>query len=159
MFISWHNNTTFYKIDQALKKDDKMNTITNFQIAHLDHVAIRIKDMNQSAKWYEDVLGLQRCETPEWGDFPIFLWANETGIALFPADISHPQIDSKSRNVKIDHFAFRVTKVNFGLAIKKYQELDLNYSFQDHHYFQSIYTKDSDGHTVELTTLVIPLKK
>ena len=29
------------------------------------------------------------------------------------------------------------------------------FEFQDHFYFHSIYTKDPDGHTVELTTIVI----
>jgi len=38
---------------------------------------------------------------------------------------------------------------------KWYTDLNLVYTIQDHHYFQSIYTKDPDGHTVELTTLVV----
>ena len=57
-------------------------------------------------------------------------------------------------NNKIDHFAFNVTNENFEKAKKKYTELNLVFTIQDHHYFHSIYTKDPDGHTVELTTLI-----
>ena len=60
-----------------------------------------------------------------------------------------------SRNVKIDHFAFNVNGENFEKAKKKYDKLGLKYQIQDHHYFDSIYTKDLDGHTVELTTIKV----
>ena len=40
-------------------------------------------------------------------------------------------------------------------AKKRYSELGLDFSEQDHHYFDSIYTQDPDGHTVELTTIKV----
>lgn len=127
----------------------------DFTIEFLDHVAIRVKDINASADWYEKVLGLKRYQLPEWGAFPIFMLANKSGIALFPAHEEHKPLDANSKNVKIDHFAFNVTRSNFEKAKKKYDALGIEYEFQDHHYFYSIYTKDPDGHTVELTTLVV----
>ena len=81
------------------------------------------------------------------------------GIALFPANLKDPKIDENSKNVKIDHFAFNVTNENFEKAKIKYEELDLDFDVQDHHYFESIYTKDPDGHTVELTTLKVDEKE
>ena len=74
---------------------------------------------------------------------------NKFGIALFPANTDDKLLDSKSRNVKIDHFAFNVTKENFEKAKKRYTQLNLDFNIQDHHYFHSIYTEDPDGHTVE----------
>ncbi|WP_422083060.1 VOC family protein [Ulvibacterium sp.] len=127
----------------------------DFNIEFLDHVAIRVKDINVSADWYEKVLGLKRYQLSEWGPFPIFMLAHKSGIALFPANEDHEPLDANSKNVKIDHFAFNVTRSNFEKAKKKYDSLGLKYEFQDHHYFYSIYTKDPDGHTVELTTLVV----
>ncbi|WP_020533493.1 VOC family protein [Flexithrix dorotheae] len=126
-----------------------------FEIEFLDHVAIRVKDVEASAKWYEKVLGLKKYQLPEWGDFPIFMLANKSGVALFPANLNDEKADPFSRNIKIDHFAFNVTLQNFEQAKKRYKELGLNFNVQDHHYFHSIYTKDPDGHTVELTTLVV----
>jgi catechol 2,3-dioxygenase-like lactoylglutathione lyase family enzyme len=121
----------------------------------LDHVAIRVADMEASAKWYENVLGLRRYQLPEWGAYPIFLLSGKTGIALFPADANDPKLDFSSRNVKIDHFAFNVTRENFEKAKKRYTELGMDFNIQDHFYFDSIYTHDLDGHKVELTTIKV----
>jgi catechol 2,3-dioxygenase-like lactoylglutathione lyase family enzyme len=133
---------------------DKKN-MTTFEISHLDHVAIRVKDMETTIQWYETVLGLKKYRLELWGDVPIFMLAGKVGVAIFPAnqdDAPHPKF---SKNVKIDHFAFHVTNENFERAKQRYTELGLSYSFQNHHYYHSIYTNDPDGHTVELTTLVV----
>ena len=124
-------------------------------IEFLDHVAIRVKDLNRSTEWYQKVLGLKKYQLPEWGEFPIFLLSGKSGIALFPANLNDPKLDLDSKNVKIDHFAFNVTNENFEKAKKRYAELNLIFEVQDHHYFFSIYTKDPDGHTVELTTIKV----
>lgn len=127
-----------------------------FEIDFLDHVAIRVRDMEVAADWYEKVLGLKRYQLPEWGDYPIFMLAGTSGVALFPARAEDPAMDPESRNVKIDHFAFQVGREAFQQAREHYKALALEFEFQDHHYFHSLYTKDPDGHVVELTTLVVP---
>lgn len=125
------------------------------EINFLDHVAIRVADLEVSAVWYEKVLGLKRRKLHEWGDFPIFLLSGKSGIALFPANTTDNKLDPTSKNVKIDHFAFNVSKKNFEKAKERYTELNLDFNIQDHHYFESIYTKDPDGHIVELTTIKV----
>ncbi len=130
----------------------------SFKIDFLDHVAIRVSDMTISIKWYETVLCLKKYQTPEWGPFPVFMLAGKSGVALFPAHATDPQKSGHSRGVGIDHFAFNVTLDNFEKAKNRYAKLNVQFSFQDHHYFHSIYTKDPDGHTVELTTLVVAEK-
>jgi catechol 2,3-dioxygenase-like lactoylglutathione lyase family enzyme len=127
-----------------------------FKIDFLDHVAIRVSDLEKSAEWYENTLGLKKYKLKEWGSYPIFMMAGKSGIALFPAQTNHLVVDPSSQNIKIDHFAFNVSNQNFELAKKRYTELQLEFTIQDHHYFHSIYIKDPDGHTVELTTLVVP---
>lgn len=127
----------------------------DFKIDFLDHVAIRVRDVEASAAWYETVLGLKRYQLPEWGDYPIFMLAGTSGVALFPASGDDPEVDQASRNVKIDHFAFHVSREAFEQAQRHYDALGQAYQFQDHHYFHSIYTRDPDGHTVELTTLTV----
>ena len=130
-------------------------TNQKLEINFLDHVAIRVIDLEVSATWYEKVLGLKRHQPAEWGEYPIFMLSNKSGIALFPANENDRQINSTSNNVKIDHFAFNVNKENFEKAKKRYKTLNLEFNIQDHHYFHSIYTKDPDGHIVELTTLAV----
>lgn len=127
----------------------------SFQIDFLDHVAIRVKDMEVSINWYEEVLGLKKYKLPEWGAFPVFMLSGKTGVAIFPANTDHPEIPVASKNVKIDHFAFNVNRENYDLAKKHFDQLGINYEIQDHHYFESIYLKDPDGHQVELTTILV----
>ena len=126
-----------------------------FEINFLDHVAIRVVDIEKSIKWYNEVLGLKTYRVPEWKEFPIFLLSGKTGIALFPANTEDAPHPPSSRNVKIDHFAFNVSNEDFVKARQHYASLKIEYTFSDHHYFHSIYTKDPDGHIVELTTLVV----
>lgn len=125
-----------------------------FEIDYLDHVAIRVKDMNLSSKWYSEVLGLEIVKKDKWGTFPIFLMNKNFGIALFPANTNDPVLDLKSKNIKIDHFAFNVSNDDFEEAQQYFEQKNISFDFQDHHYFHSIYLSDPDGHKVELTTLV-----
>jgi len=125
------------------------------KLEFLDHVAIRVKDLEFSANWYEQVLGLNKRKLKKWGDFPIFMLSNQCGVALFPATLEDEPLDQESKNIKIDHFAFNVNQENFDLAQKKFSDLGLKFIFKDHYYFHSIYIKDPDGHTVELTTIQV----
>ena len=59
-----------------------------FEIRFLDHVAIRVSDVETSVNWYEKTLGLRRMKMTEWGDFPIFMSCGKTGIAIFPANLN-----------------------------------------------------------------------
>jgi len=129
--------------------------MATFKINHLDHVAIYVKDMNASAAWYQRVLGLQKVHPERWQPYPIFMLAGTTGLAIFPekaTDIPQGQVRS---SIRIDHFAFNVSAGDFETALAHYHELGLTYQVKHHHYFRSVYTKDLDGHIVELTTLVV----
>ncbi|NNC83761.1 MAG: VOC family protein [Flavobacteriales bacterium] len=125
------------------------------KIDFLDHVAIRVKSLSRSAEWYEMVLGLQRYEIPEWGAYPIFMLSGRSGVALFPAQLDHPKLDTHSRNVRIDHFAFHVDRANYELAKERFTQSGIHFKEHDHIYFNSIYLHDPDGHEVELTTLQV----
>ncbi|WP_299158967.1 VOC family protein [uncultured Eudoraea sp.] len=129
-----------------------------FKIGFLDHVAIRVKDMDVSAEWYERALGLKKYQLKEWGPFPIFMLANKSGLALFPANKTDKPIDQTSKKVSIDHFAFNVTNENFERAKRRYTAMNLEFTIQHHHNFLSMYTKDPEGHNVELTTLIVDEK-
>ena len=111
--------------------------------------------MEASAAWYEKMLGLKRMNIPEWGDFPVFMSCGKTGIALFPAHLNDPKNNLQSKNTGISHFAFNVSNEDFHKAKVYYEELNLECTFQNHFYFHSLYIKDPDGHTVELTTIVV----
>lgn len=127
----------------------------NFEIDNLDHVAIRVADLNRSANWYQNILGLKKYRLEKWGDFPIFLLAGKSGIALFP----EKENDSTTSKSDIDHFAFNVTNENFLKAKTEFDQKGIKYVFKDHYYFHSLYLQDPDNHTVELTTIMIDDKE
>ncbi len=125
-----------------------------FKIDFLDHVAIRVRDLDHSAEWYERILGLKKYKLEAWGEFPVFMLSGKSGIALFPANSRQEAIKLKSRDIRIDHFAINVTMADFLKAQEHFNSEGIDFEFQDHHYFHSIYLSDPDGHTVELTTLM-----
>ena len=123
-----------------------------FTLNFIDHVAIRSKDQQRSADWYEKVLGLTKGDFPEWKNYPVFMGNGNFGIAIFPANTNDPELDKSSRNSRIDHFAFNVSFEDFEEVQQHYRDLGIEFQFQDHFYTYSIYTKDPDGHVVELAT-------
>ena len=126
-----------------------------FNINFLDHVAIRVKNMDISIEWYGRVMGLKKYQLEKWGEFPIFMLSGKSGVAIFPSNINDEKCNQLSKNIKIDHFAFNVSNDDFKKAQHYFNDINEPFEFKDHHYLHSIYLKDPAQHTVELTTLLI----
>lgn len=123
-----------------------------FDITYLDHVAIEVADLDTSAKWYEKWLGLTHHKVAKWGDYPRFLLAGDTGLALFPKNTAGHKARHGMRTV--DHIAFRVPYSALHEAKAYLESGGMQVAFSDHHYFHSIYFTDPDGHRLELTAAV-----
>ena len=126
-----------------------------FKINFLDHVAIRVTNIEVSANWYESVLGLKRYQLEAWGAYPIFMLSGKSGVAIFPLKSEGGESELTAKYAKIDHFAFNTSKEEFEKAKQHLAHLNIVYTEQDHTYFDSIYLKDPDGYTVELTTIKV----
>jgi catechol-2,3-dioxygenase len=118
--------------------------VASFRTQGLDHVAISVRDLEVSERFYAELLGLER-EHQEWHE-PKFMVSGGSGLALFSTE-SHGD-----RHPRVLHVAFRVDREAFEVAQETLTDRDIGFRFSDHGACHSIYFDDPDGHQVELTT-------
>jgi len=126
------------------------------QLEGIDHVAVGVRDIERSAKWYIEVLGFERLYEGAWDGVPTFVGKGNTGIALFPASRDAKSIPSTHRDVRLLHLAFRADRENFLAAQRELEARGIKFEFQDHEISHSIYFRDPDGHQLEITTYEVP---
>jgi catechol 2,3-dioxygenase-like lactoylglutathione lyase family enzyme len=126
--------------------------MAEFRTEGLDHVAVAVRDLERSTRFYAELLGLERTFEDEW-DVPRFMLANGSGLALFPAD-AHPSSGPESATpaIRILHIAFRVDREGFEAAQAALADAGIEFRFSDHGVSHSIYFPDPDRHQLELTT-------
>ena len=136
---------------------DSVNSVQNLmQLEGIDHVALGVRDVERSAKWYIGVLGFKRLHEGMWDGIPTFIGKGNTGIALFPASSDAKPTASTRRDVRMLHLAFRSNRENFLAAQHELENRGIKFEFQDHEISHSIYFRDPDGHQLEITTYELP---
>ena len=123
-----------------------------FKIESLDHVALSVRDLERSARWYADVLGFTRQYEGMWDGVPIFIGNGDAAIALFPASEEIGSTSHDRAAVRTLHFAFRADRENFQRAQDELNKRAMAFDFQNHEISHSIYFRDPDGHEIEITT-------
>lgn len=125
-----------------------------FQLESLDHIAIAVRDVDASRRWYAEVLGLERRHEETWGDVPTMMCAGSTMVALFPRAVGDGDEEIYRRGGKpaLRHFAFRADRANFDRARAELERRGFEVEFQDHEIAHSIYFFDPDGYELEITT-------
>lgn len=120
------------------------------KLSALNHVAIGVRDVQASAAWYCEVLGLERLHDDAWGDCPAIVGdpQSQTGIALF-------QGADDGRLTDLLHIAFRLAPGDFESAQRELRERRIEYRTEDHGLWRSIYLHDPDGYEVELAAVVV----
>jgi catechol 2,3-dioxygenase-like lactoylglutathione lyase family enzyme len=123
-----------------------------FKIDALDHVALSVRDVERSARWYADVLGFKRQHEEMWDGVAIFVGNSDAAIALFPVRDKAGSRSHDRAAVRTLHFAFRADRENFLRAQDELKKRAIPFDFQDHEISHSIYFRDPDGHEIEITT-------
>lgn len=123
-----------------------------FRMEGLDHVALLVRDVEQSVRWYERVLHLRRQHEAVWGSSPAIVAVGGTSLALFRVQSPSPHRPPGRDTLCVRHVAFRVDQENFRAAQAELRQQGIAFEFQDHQIAHSIYLHDPDGHQIELTT-------
>jgi catechol 2,3-dioxygenase-like lactoylglutathione lyase family enzyme len=120
-----------------------------FELEGIDHIALSVRDVERSAKWYVDVLGFEPRLAGMWNGIPTFIGKGTTAIALFPL---RGNVGNSGRGIRMLHFAMRADRKNFLQAQVDLEKRGIAFEFQDHEISHSIYFSDPDGHELEITT-------
>jgi len=120
------------------------------RVAALDHLVLRVADLDRAIKFYGEVLGChveRRLEEPKL----VQLRAGASMIDLVPAGSGPQPIEARN----LDHFAVRISSFNLpgltahlqrhGIAVG---EVRRRYGAEG--YGSSLYINDPDGNVVEL---------
>lgn len=127
----------------------------SFQLEGIDHVALTVRNVELSARWYINMLGLERRFADVWGNMPAVVGAGTTSLALFPVTVVNPEAPPGPDTLCFRHVAFRVDRKNFDLVRDTLHASGIDTHFQDHMAAHSIYFRDPDGHQLEITTYQI----
>jgi catechol 2,3-dioxygenase-like lactoylglutathione lyase family enzyme len=116
------------------------------KVLGLDHIVLRVADVERSLAFYVETLGLEPVRVEEWrrGEvlFPSVRLTPETIIDVFAAERS---------GQNLDHFCLVIDRTDLDTLAQQFpgaQKADGLFGAQG--FASSLYVKDPDGNTVEL---------
>ncbi len=124
-----------------------------FKLGDIDHVALTVSDLDKSARWYQETLGLEQRYREAWPKQPVMLCAGNTCIALFKAvAATEDSVSPMETPIGMSHVAFKVDRENFEQARAELAWKGVKLRFSNHGICHSVYLSDPDGHQIEITT-------
>lgn len=116
-----------------------------------DHFSLYVADLKRSARWYQDVLGLEpRHVDTWWGEHQQFFGYGEALVALFAR---RPNESYSSAGMPVcNHQAFRVTRDSYEAFKQSLAAKHIAFQEMGHVISNSIYFQDPDDYWIELTT-------
>ena len=118
------------------------------KIIHLNHVALQVKDVDVTTRFYEDVIGLKQIPRPDFG-FRGTWFRLGVDQELHLIDAAAGGVSSSSRG---DHFAMMVDSID--RAAEHLKSRGVTFTGPKHRpdgAFQ-IFFEDPDGHVIEFCT-------
>jgi catechol 2,3-dioxygenase-like lactoylglutathione lyase family enzyme len=115
----------------------------------LDHYAINVTDLQRAAEWYEKVLGFRVLH--KWNTTWMVGRGNiKVGLFFRPKASPQPDVDN---TILIQHIAFLVDGDKFSSVHQALKDSGVETEGPDDSGIAySIFFKDADGHSLEITT-------
>jgi len=139
--------------DSGNLESGQVSRADTIQVAGLDHLVLRVADLDRAIKFYGEVLGChveRRLEEPKL----VQLRAGASMIDLVPAGAA-PHAGEPAAGRNLDHFAVRIATFDFPALAAHLQrhgvavgEVRRRYGAEG--YGSSLYITDPDGNVVEL---------
>jgi glyoxylase I family protein len=117
-------------------------------LRRLDHFALHVTDLDRSAAFYQRVFGFQIIN--KWST--TWMVGNDTiRVGLFLRPAAKPVSDPDNA-VLIEHVAFLTDEAGFAGAVKQLDSLGVAHDLpEDTGIAKSVFLKDPDGHSLEIT--------
>lgn len=121
------------------------------EVVAMDHIVLRVSDVQRSLDWYTTMLGLEPVRLEEWraGDcpFPSVRISGDTIIDLISGDVDH---DAQN----LDHFCVVVTPQSMD-EVRRSADFDIVRDpdfalFGARGMADGLYIRDPDGNEIEL---------
>ena len=120
----------------------------HFAVERIDHVEVFVRDLEASARWYNEVLGLR--EICRWDPHPVMIGTGGTMLALFQAEGERQ--DGPPRAPHWHLTAWQTDPAGFDAAQEHLRHLGVPFRGPvDHDIAWSIYFSDPDGNPLEIT--------
>ena len=122
-----------------------------FEVVAMDHIVLRVSDVQRSLDWYTTMLGLEPVRADEWRagecSFPSVRISSDTIIDLIDGDVDHD-----ARN--LDHFCVVVTPQSME-EVRRSTDFDIVRDpdfalFGARGMADGLYIRDPDGNEIEL---------
>ncbi len=127
------------------------------KITELDHIGLRVKDVEASLRFYSELLGLKAERVDEWrkGEigFPSVRLNADTLIDFF---LSEKKVDNENKEINQDHFCLVIEPTDMEHLKTRLEELDVRIHagpgkrWGAHGDATSLYMYDPDQNVVEL---------
>ena len=124
------------------------------QVQKVGHVVLKVRDIERSAAFYRDVIGLREVARGEFAAKMVFFSAtgeNHHDLAL--AEVGRDAPDAPPQAVGLYHVALKIgDSLDTLRAAREHLEAHgvTRLRIVDHRVSQSIYLTDPDGHGIEL---------
>lgn len=125
------------------------------KVQRLEYVALSVRDVEKSAAWYSQVLGLNWKYQEEWGTRPALMAAGGSGIALWPA--KH-KLGGKIERIRPSRLAFSILPSDLSLARHRLKKNRITFKQRERAPTVSVTFQDPDGHQITLTSVTSTFK-